>query len=72
MRARVKRSGELFRCSWNVLRADKRLVLFPVLSAACTLLMAAAFLVPVLAISPLRAELGTIAEDVGGVPSPAP
>lgn len=72
MRARVNRSGELFKCSWEVLCADKRLALFPVLSAACTLLMAAAFLAPVLTVSPLRAELGPFAEDVGGVLAPAP
>ena len=34
MRFRVKRSAELFKCSWQVLRSDKQLALFPIIIAS--------------------------------------
>ena len=53
---RVKRSAALFKCSWQVLKTDKTLALFPVISAVATLLMAAAFLTPILSVPSLRSD----------------
>ena len=64
MRHRVKRSAELFKCSWQVLKTDKQLALFPVISAAATLLLAAAFLAPVLSVPSLRSDAATFVHDM--------
>src|SRR5262249_17525928 len=50
---RLSRSFELARSSWHVLLADKKLVLFPILSGIATLLVLASFVTP-----PLRLYLG--------------
>jgi hypothetical protein len=47
---RISNSFALARSSWNVLRTDKQLVVFPVLSGIGCLLVLAAFWVPVLAV----------------------
>ena len=64
MRHRVKRSAELFKCSWQVLKTDKQLALFPVISAAATLLLAAAFLAPILSMPSLRSDAATFVHDM--------
>ena len=61
---RVKRSAELFKCSWQVLRSDKQLALFPIISAAATLLLAASFLAPILSVPALRSDAWTFASDM--------
>jgi hypothetical protein len=43
---RIARSFEMFKASLRVLNTRKELVLFPVLSGAATLIVAAGFLVP--------------------------
>ncbi len=46
---RLSKSFELAGCSWEVLKSNKKLLLFPFLSGLCCLLVTASFLVPVLA-----------------------
>ena len=41
-------SWELMKASWNVLRQDKELLVFPLLSGICCLLVIASFAVPVI------------------------
>jgi hypothetical protein len=43
---RFRRSIELFKASWHVLRGDKELLWLPVISGICTVIVAASFLVP--------------------------
>ena len=61
---RVKRSAALFKCSWQVLKTDKTLALFPVISAVATLLMAAAFLTPILSVPSLRSDAIEFVHDM--------
>jgi hypothetical protein len=44
---RIARSWELSKQSWNVLRSDKQLVLFPLLSSAACLIVLVSFALPV-------------------------
>lgn len=44
---KLAHSWELVKASANVLQADKKLLLFPLLSTICTLLVAASFFVPI-------------------------
>lgn len=46
--SRISRTLELAKASWQVLRADKELILLPVLSLIATILVAATFLAPIL------------------------
>lgn len=46
---RISRSWTLVKASWAVLRADKELLLFPIVSTVVTLLVLAVFAIPVLA-----------------------
>ena len=45
---RISRTVELAKASWNVLKADKELVLLPILSLVATIAVAATFLIPIL------------------------
>jgi hypothetical protein len=45
---RIQRTIVLAKASWQVLKADRELVLLPVLSLAATLVVAASFVVPIL------------------------
>jgi hypothetical protein len=45
---RISRTLELARASWQVLKADKELIVLPVLSLVATILVAASFLAPIL------------------------
>ncbi len=45
---RARRSWSLMREAWDVLRQDRGLVLFPIMSAVCSLLVIASFAVPFL------------------------
>src|SRR4051794_38393739 len=47
---RISRSFDLARSSWHVLRTDKKLVVFPVVSAIAALLVLASFVVPAVAL----------------------
>ncbi|MFO0962199.1 MAG: DUF6159 family protein [Phycisphaerales bacterium] len=44
---KIQRSAELFKQAWGVLRGDPQLAIFPVISAASTLLVIASFVLPV-------------------------
>jgi hypothetical protein len=44
---RIARSFDLARSSWNVLRTDKKLVLFPLISSVLVLIVVASFFVPI-------------------------
>lgn len=46
--SRISRTLELARASWQVLKADKELILLPVLSLIATIAVAATFLAPIL------------------------
>ncbi len=43
---RIENSWSLVKASWNVLRADKELLIFPIVSAAATLLVTLTFFIP--------------------------
>ncbi len=47
MPGRIKRSSALFKASWSVLREDKTLLLFPILSSLASLVVIASFAIPV-------------------------
>lgn len=47
MAGRIKRSSALFKASWSVLREDKTLLLFPILSSLASLVVIASFAIPV-------------------------
>ena len=59
MAGRFARSLELAKASWSVVRADKELLLFPVLSVCALLLIVGSIAVPVLA-------LGRVTPEVAG------
>ncbi|WP_374473774.1 DUF6159 family protein [Arenimonas sp.] len=63
---KVSRSWHLVKASAGVLRTDKELLLFPVISAIATLLVAATFLVPVLGLRLFEGgEIGPMGAVVG-------
>lgn len=47
MAGRIQRSSVLFKASWSVLREDKTLLLFPILSSLASLVVIASFAIPV-------------------------
>src|SRR5436309_15899045 len=51
---RIGRSWELMRQAWNVLREDTGLVVFPILSGICSLLVMASFVIPAIVLAPWR------------------
>ncbi len=59
---RISRTVELAKASWQVLKADKELLLLPILSLLATLAVAASFLAPI-----LLSGNGTTVEDPGAV-----
>jgi hypothetical protein len=59
---RLARSLQLARASWSVVRADKELLLLPVLSVIATLLVAASFVVPAFAAGWFRSEAANAVE----------
>ncbi|MBU1225645.1 MAG: hypothetical protein KJ698_00345, partial [Actinobacteria bacterium] len=59
---RISRTIELAKASWQVLKADKELIILPILSLVATMAVAASFLAPIL----LSGE-GTNIEDPGTV-----
>ena len=54
---RISRTWELANISWSVLRADKELMLLPIMSAVCTLLVTASFIMPIITIQDVRTDL---------------
>ena len=60
----LARSWALARASWQVLLGDKELMLFPVLSALCTLIAVAVFVLPVMAIMQATRGAGGRETDV--------
>lgn len=55
---KIKRSWELAKASASVLHSDRELLVFPVISAACVLVVLATFLVPALALDLFRDGYG--------------
>jgi hypothetical protein len=53
---RFRRSWELVKASWSVLRADKELILFPIVSLIGTLVVMAVFAVPALLVGAVNDE----------------
>jgi hypothetical protein len=47
---KIKRSFNLARSSWDVLRTDKKLLIFPILSGICCLIVVASFVTPFIAL----------------------
>ena len=45
---RIKRSWELVKASWDVLKQDKELILFPIISAVIMFFVTLTFLIPTL------------------------
>ena len=64
MFARLSNSWELVKASWAVLRADKELIVFPLVSAIASLIVLVTFAVPMLLSGLFEAMF---AEDVGAV-----
>jgi Family of unknown function (DUF6159) len=60
---RISRSWGLVKASWNVLRADKELIIFPFISSIGVIIVSLSFLVP-----SLLAGIFDQARDEGGVP----
>lgn len=58
---RISRTLELARASWQVLKADKELIVLPVISLLATILVAASFLTPIL-----------LSGDASGLEDPGP
>jgi hypothetical protein len=58
---RISRTLELAKASWQVLKADKELVLLPVLSLIATIAVAASFLAPII----LRGDAGALENPDG-------
>ena len=56
MPGRLNNSIELVRASWNVLKADKELLVFPVISSVALVLVLATFVVPTAVLSPTLLE----------------
>lgn len=48
---RIARSFDLARSSWNVLRTDKKLIVFPIISGIAVLLVMASFLTPIISLT---------------------
>ncbi len=59
---RISRTLELAKASWQVLKADKELLVLPILSLLATLIVAASFLAPI-----LMTGSGTEIEDPGTI-----
>ncbi|NDK38994.1 hypothetical protein DT603_09095 [Pseudoxanthomonas gei] len=62
---RFSRSWELVKASANVLRSDRELLLFPLISGLCTLVVMATFLVPVFALRIFENGIGIGGAVVG-------
>ena len=67
MAGRIQRSSALFKASWSVLREDKTLLLFPILSSLASLVVIASFAIPVVTLlttdETLRNEVITTMND---------
>jgi len=53
---RISRTWELARVSWSVLCSDKELMLLPIMSAICSIIVSASFLVPLILIPDVIAD----------------
>ena len=53
---RILRTWELAKVSWSVLQADKELMLLPIMSAICSILVSASFFVPLLVLPQVIAD----------------
>lgn len=67
MAGRIRRSSALFKASWAVLREDKTLLLFPILSSLASLVVIASFAVPVVTALTMDDSLrNEIVADIAG------
>jgi hypothetical protein len=67
MAGRFSRSLELARASWSVVRADKELLLLPVLSVAALILIVGSFVVPFAALGGFAAGANSGEADAGAM-----
>lgn len=67
MGGRFSRSLELARASWSVVRADKELLLLPVMSVASLLVIVGSFVLPVAALGGFRAGAGSADPGTGSM-----
>jgi hypothetical protein len=75
MFGRIQRSSALFKASWSVLREDKTLLLFPILSSLASLVIIASFAIPVVTLlttdETLRNEVISTMDQANQSPSEA-
>jgi hypothetical protein len=67
MAGRFSRSLELAKASWSVVRADKELLLLPVLSVAALILIVGSFVVPFAALGGFKASAGAGGTETGAM-----
>ena len=65
MAGRFSRSLDLAKASWSVVRADKELLLLPVMSVAALLVIFGSFVVPFAALGGFRPGAGTVDPGTG-------
>lgn len=65
MAGRFSRSLELARASWSVVRADKELLLLPVMSVISLIVIVGSFVVPFAALGGFRPGVGTVDPGTG-------
>ena len=53
---RIHRTWELAKVSWSVLQADKELLLLPIMSAICSILVSASFFIPLVVLPQFLAD----------------
>ena len=58
MFTRITRSWELTKQSWQVLRADKHLMVFPLISAVCIVIVSVSMFIPAAVMIGLFSESG--------------
>ena len=63
MFARISYTWNLMGASWQVLRQDKEMLLFPLLSGICCLLVLASFAIPMWATDALQSSARDAAAD---------
>lgn len=60
MFGKIAYTWELMRASWNILKADKTLLIFPLLSGICCIIVAASFFLPIVVTDSLQPPSGDV------------